>query len=222
MEYNRFDFTKPSDFVENLRNMTDQRAWFSGTEAVWNIDESPEFVEIVTRHGLGFAFNLVEDSELLITNNTSEDFRFSYNDSRIMKKRPWSTGAQSESKLWTKFYFGNYYPETCELSKFSVHSPFELPEAFSFKPFDNGLKLNVWITPQIQQTDEDLRRFDPDDRRCYFDDERKLNYFKVYTQNNCQMECLSFVGEFSLHWFFEKFARNALQLTRTAAAFLST
>jgi amiloride-sensitive sodium channel len=57
------------------------------------------------------------------------------------------------------------------------------------------MKLNVWIVPEIIQADEDLRSFDPDERKCYFEDERKLNYFKVYTQRNCESECLSFAGK---------------------------
>lgn len=28
-------------------------------------------------------------------------------------------------------------------------------------------------------------------RRCYFESERKLRFLKVYTQRNCELECLS-------------------------------
>lgn len=28
-------------------------------------------------------------------------------------------------------------------------------------------------------------------RKCYFDSERKLRFLKVYTQRNCELECLS-------------------------------
>jgi acid-sensing ion channel, other len=31
----------------------------------------------------------------------------------------------------------------------------------------------------------------PDRRQCYFNDERNLKFFKVYTQSNCELECLA-------------------------------
>lgn len=33
-------------------------------------------------------------------------------------------------------------------------------------------------------------------RQCYFQDERYLRYFKVYTQSNCELECLT---NYTLH-----------------------
>jgi acid-sensing ion channel, other len=191
-----FNYTKPSDAVDFLKNQTEHREWFSSVEAIWNNEENPKFTEIITRNGLGFTFNLMEDADLFYENRSSNDFRYSYGDESPRDKRPWSTGAQMGSKLWATiyrlYYDNDYY---CQLPKFSVHSPFELPKISSFKIFDAGMKLNVWITPEIIQSDDDLRSFDPDERKCYFEGERKLNYFKVYTQRNCESECLSFAGE---------------------------
>ncbi|CAO1385947.1 unnamed protein product [Diamesa hyperborea] len=41
------------------------------------------------------------------------------------------------------------------------------------------------------KTSHDLKHYKPKVRQCYFDGERKLNYFKVYTQSNCEYECLT-------------------------------
>jgi amiloride-sensitive sodium channel len=76
-----------------------------------------------------------------------------------------------------------------------VHSPFELPISKTFTEFSYKQQINVWITPEVIEAEDDLRSFDPDERKCYFEDERSLKYFKIYTQKNCEMECLSFIGE---------------------------
>lgn len=68
----------------------------------------------------------------------------------------------------------------------------------------------VSITPQVTLTADSLRSYDPQrwdnyycrwdaafefifyfSRGCYFGNERKLKYFKTYTQRNCEMECVS-------------------------------
>lgn len=47
------------------------------------------------------------------------------------------------------------------------------------------------VTPEITQSDDDLRNVAPEKRRCYFEGEKKLKYFQNYTQRNCELECLS-------------------------------
>lgn len=51
---------------------------------------------------------------------------------------------------------------------------------------DNQLVLNV----REHRMDESLRRYQPEKRQCYFDNERKLKFFKQYTTDNCFYECL--------------------------------
>jgi acid-sensing ion channel, other len=54
-----------------------------------------------------------------------------------------------------------------------------------------GYDLEVLITPEIIQTDEDLKSIDPKKRGCFFEGERKLKFFKVYSRRNCEYECIS-------------------------------
>lgn len=51
---------------------------------------------------------------------------------------------------------------------------------------DNQLVLNV----REQRVDENLRRYRPEKRQCYFDNERKLQFYRQYTKDNCFNECL--------------------------------
>ncbi|KAI8118090.1 Pickpocket protein 28 [Lucilia cuprina] len=49
----------------------------------------------------------------------------------------------------------------------------------------------VTVLPQYIKTPTNLKDFDIDKRQCYFNKERNLRFFKFYTQNNCQTECLT-------------------------------
>lgn len=49
----------------------------------------------------------------------------------------------------------------------------------------------ISIKPKLITTSDELRRYPPKQRQCYFDSERQLGFFKIYTQHNCEVECLS-------------------------------
>lgn len=40
-------------------------------------------------------------------------------------------------------------------------------------------------------TSDGLRGYEPSKRQCFFNSDRQLRFFKVYTQNNCEEECLA-------------------------------
>lgn len=52
-------------------------------------------------------------------------------------------------------------------------------------------QMEVTIKPTITTTSNGLRSYDPNLRQCYFNDERRLRFFKVYSKNNCELECLA-------------------------------
>lgn len=77
---------------------------------------------------------------------------------------------------------------------FSVHptdkTPVKLLPENIFE-FAGGRQLEVLIKPSVIQSDENLKSLTPSDRSCYFKEERKLQFFKIYTRRNCEMECFS-------------------------------
>jgi hypothetical protein len=179
--------------------MSKNQFWFNQSEVFWNTELDPKFAEVLIRHGLGHSFNLIEDHRLLHLNETSDDFRYDYHDEVAVLKRPWKLGNQLKNRLMIGFYFfefSTWHSATCHASSFSVHSPYELPISSKVVKFTYDKEIDVWITPEIIKTDEDLRSIPPEERNCYFEGERELTYFKIYTQKNCEMECLSFVGKF--------------------------
>jgi len=79
----------------------------------------------------------------------------------------------------------------------SIHSSFEYPlQMLSDEVNSFGLNmprtLEILITPEVVTVDkEKFNKLPLSQRNCYMENERKLNFFKIYTQRNCEIECLS-------------------------------
>ncbi|XP_036336958.1 pickpocket protein 28 [Rhagoletis pomonella] len=76
--------------------------------------------------------------------------------------------------------------------KIILHTPGEVAQISKqyFRiPFDQEVLIS--IKPKIITTSEGLRYYEPHRRQCYFQKERHLRYFQIYTQSNCELECLS-------------------------------
>jgi amiloride-sensitive sodium channel len=72
------------------------------------------------------------------------------------------------------------------------HLPNESPTFFSdrnFVAFNHDKKLSV--TAKIYTTSPEMRSYPPKIRRCYYEGEKKLKFFKTYTKNLCDFECLT-------------------------------
>jgi amiloride-sensitive sodium channel len=59
------------------------------------------------------------------------------------------------------------------------------------KVLDTGSKTKLGISAKITTHTEDLRKFSPKIRGCYFENERKLKFYKIYTKYNCEIECMT-------------------------------
>lgn len=49
----------------------------------------------------------------------------------------------------------------------------------------------IEVLPELKSTRDEVRHFKPSQRKCFYSDERYLRYFKIYSQINCEEECLS-------------------------------
>lgn len=76
--------------------------------------------------------------------------------------------------------------------KVILHPPNELADISGqhFRvPFDEAVRIS--IKPNVLVTSTSLNNYSPERRQCYFNAERKLRYFKAYTQRNCYLECVA-------------------------------
>lgn len=106
-------------------------------------------------------------------------------------KFPWHASVSDSLELEI-----NVAPDqmTAYSESFSVHPTGELPMMLlpeNVFEFIGRKNLEVLITPNVIRSDENLKTLGPSDRSCYFDGERKLRFFKVYTMHNCKIECFS-------------------------------
>lgn len=51
--------------------------------------------------------------------------------------------------------------------------------------------IRIAIKPKYITTSDGLRSYEPNKRQCFFSGERKLHFFKIYSKNHCESECLS-------------------------------
>ncbi|CAG9810022.1 unnamed protein product [Chironomus riparius] len=73
-----------------------------------------------------------------------------------------------------------------------LHSPNEIasfPHNEYFIPFNQERQLT--IEAKFSHFSEELRIYAPEKRECYFENERKLKFFKSYSKTHCLLECLT-------------------------------
>jgi amiloride-sensitive sodium channel len=90
------------------------------------------------------------------------------------------------------------YNVSCGKNYFAIHGHNELPLGADLNEMDFNTAYDVLITPEVIKSHKRIKSLSVKRRKCYFEGERKLKYFKVYTQRNCETECLSHVGEESV------------------------
>lgn len=76
--------------------------------------------------------------------------------------------------------------------KIYLHDPNDIPQTsagFFYLPLSR--KTLVAVKSNVMTTSLDLLKEKPEKRQCYFENERKLMYFKRYNHLNCELECLT-------------------------------
>lgn len=52
-------------------------------------------------------------------------------------------------------------------------------------------ETNIQIVSKMITTADGLRNYSPSQRKCFYQSERPLRFFKIYTVHNCKLECLA-------------------------------
>ncbi|XP_063706288.1 pickpocket protein 28-like [Culicoides brevitarsis] len=88
--------------------------------------------------------------------------------------------------------FDSYCPGYGGTFRVYLHAPNELPW-YSHQYHDINIKTytTLSVEPHVVMATERMRTsYGPERRKCYFDGEKRLKYFKHYTKRNCELECL--------------------------------
>jgi len=71
-----------------------------------------------------------------------------------------------------------------------VHSPADVPVGIQPTAYVTGSSmLSVALSLNIIRTSHKIKKWTPKLRNCYYQHEKKLKFFKIYTLHNCEMEC---------------------------------
>ncbi|BES87540.1 Amiloride-sensitive sodium channel [Nesidiocoris tenuis] len=76
--------------------------------------------------------------------------------------------------------------------KILLHNPGEFPlvtERHLRIPLSQ--EIIAMVQPKVMTTSDGLRPYSPQIRQCFFPSERYLAHFRIYTQRNCEVECLT-------------------------------
>ncbi|CAH0560646.1 unnamed protein product [Brassicogethes aeneus] len=169
------------------------------------------FVPILTEEGVCYSLNFLDHSELF-QDDVYSDPRFY----QVGVKSTWNVEDGYPDKK-----FKNHYPiralltgvgkslsvilysrksnidEKCASDDSggffaSIDLPGKLPR-MSDSLITIGSNINVLgsIQPEIITTSVAVKNYPPDKRDCFFQDEKPLRFFKIYTQSNCLLECFT-------------------------------
>jgi Amiloride-sensitive sodium channel len=193
------------DWIDQIKSRS-RVDWLKNQSAIFDGKYSPEFVGMFTRFSYGMTFNMAP-SDQIFTEDIAEDFagKFKFrlrpfddrSDLIIMNQSDYPVKGSTGLKLHFDSHPSNMWhrPNSiCKPMRLLVHSPYEIPGSYDeniYCMFYHGNDLEVLITPEIVRSDESLRSYSAERRNCYFEDERKLRYFKKYTKRNCQTECFT-------------------------------
>ena len=169
----------------------------------WSESSQISFSPILTKNGLCYTFNgmksflnqkMYDFQYALFLIQNAKNFRIAFD---FLDKNPVTVNCKNEKRLRSKKSLTievlNHQNKSC-LNPFGtvmIHRPDELQSDRKHVFLHETKSAKIILRPKITTTDESLRRLRPEIRTCYFKDERKLKYFKIYTKKNCLDECHS-------------------------------
>ncbi|XP_058827730.1 pickpocket protein 28-like [Topomyia yanbarensis] len=171
------------------------------------------FRKTITEEGVCFTFNGLSAKQLLRTGaslpqedhlmpETSDSIDWTldqgYSPQSDLSSYPYRTVVSGYSSGLAMNLMSNdhNYDHLCggpiQVLKVLLHSPVDYPQVSNkFIRVPINQEVTIAVKPQIIVTAESLKNYAPERRQCFFNHERYLKFFRVYTQDNCELECLT-------------------------------
>lgn len=168
------------------------------------------FNVVITGEGICYTFNMLDESDLFNKDAVDESLRtpkhglaaewFLDKDYESMKLRTFphrvvGSGLHSGLSIELKLNKSDLNPG-CKRGlwgfRLALHTPAELPHMSNlFYSIPLNHQTTIAVKPHSIYSSKDVKGYDPESRKCYFNDEKFLKYFKVYSKSSCELECLS-------------------------------
>ncbi|XP_075972067.1 pickpocket protein 28-like [Anticarsia gemmatalis] len=215
----RYNHVFPDEFsnastVENIRHVSTKMVDIFGYcnwRGSFNLDCGGYFSEVLTSEGICFTINALAEDEILRkdvvqnnyhylntktpTNNWTIAHGFSEYGSHVYPAPGKESGAEPDLRVVMQDSLEKLDTLCNPLNagfKVYVNHPADLPQSsLYYYTVLNGQVSSMALSFSVLNTTESLRQYDPQIRQCYFPDERYLRYFKIYTANNCKIECIT-------------------------------
>jgi amiloride-sensitive sodium channel len=163
--------------------------------------------EILTDRGICWSVNLQPFHEVFNSNQTSSDFAYEADVNETVWSLDRGFFKNSTGKIPFKANKKNSFGALMMLEDsvadnvcmkhgksftYILHLPNEIPTIFHDQhSLPYGTQKMVTLTAVSYKTDDELRGYPPETRGCYFENEKRLKFFKSYTKNHCDLECLA-------------------------------
>ncbi|XP_078032975.1 pickpocket protein 28 [Augochlora pura] len=166
------------------------------------------FNPTLTDEGMCCNFNSVDKKYLFYNAQDWPDLNntFPFNSIDWNPETGYEGNLHTESLPWRPYGAGQFYGLTLVLDadiaeyycsstasvgfKMLLHNPVETPKiaeyAFAITP---GEETRIIVTPRISTASQSIISIPLRKRKCFFISERKLRYYRTYTQRNCVLEC---------------------------------
>ncbi|KAL7013317.1 hypothetical protein ACKWTF_015328 [Chironomus riparius] len=198
----------PKRLIHEIRRNMSKRDFFSDQFALFNNKFSVDFIEGNLGASYVYTFNLMDFEDILKADEISDEMQYSRNISmkrqsnfQALPSTSYPIHMNIKDKIFEFTLKINKQAELddptltrCGSSNVYIHNIDTYPmHGFHAIYFDvvPGLIFNVDVAPEITTTDKSLSSLSPQTRDCYFDDEKYLKYFKIYTLRNCEVECIT-------------------------------
>lgn len=70
-----------------------------------------------------------------------------------------------------------------------IHNPIDFPVQLNGNFIHPNTYNEITIMPRMVTASEELERWHPSFRGCYYNHEKVLKFFKLYSLYNCELEC---------------------------------
>uniref|UniRef100_A0A182PJH0 Pickpocket n=1 Tax=Anopheles epiroticus TaxID=199890 RepID=A0A182PJH0_9DIPT len=209
LEYNWLrEFSGPEDnIVDTLKNMSLSRDETLVMCRYGNNFEACEdrLTETLTEEGICYTFNMRHEDEIFRKGllqseyNYTEDWFDSAQQPVLSPLHARGAGLHDGLTLYMRHkqvdtdYMCTGFSQGYKLL---IHSSDEYPQVSVRNmriPFSH--EISIALRPQMIVTSQSATDYSWEKRQCFFDHERYLRFFRLYNQDNCELECLSNVTE---------------------------